>query len=126
MELDATEQHAKLWMKIEDIHLTEADKFLLTEGGQLNDRHVNAAQRLLRAHHPNLKGLSLTMVAGRQKLPSNGLQAFYVRGNQWIVLSTIDCRPAKVNVMTPCMTTKMQIPCLQFHSHWRLLSTYHS
>ena len=76
MELDATEQHIKLWMKIEDIHLTEADKFLLTEGGQRNDRHVNAAQRLLRAHHPNLKGLSLTMVAGRQKLLSNGLQAF--------------------------------------------------
>ena len=76
LELDATKQHAKLWMKIEDIHLTEADKFTLMEGGQLNDRHVNAAQRLLRAHHPNLKGLSLTIVAGRQKLLSNGLQAF--------------------------------------------------
>ena len=47
LELNATEQHANLWMKIEDIHLTEADKFILTEGGQLNDRHVNAVQRLL-------------------------------------------------------------------------------
>ena len=98
VELDATEQHAKLWMKIEDIHLTEADKLILTEGGQLNDRHVNAAQRLLRAQHPNLKGLSLTMIASRQKLPPNGLQAFFVRGNHWIALSTIDCRPAEVNV----------------------------
>ena len=98
VELDATEQHAKLWMKIEDIHLTEANKLILMEGGQLNDRHVNAAQGLLRAQHPNLKGLSLTMVASRQKLPPNGLQAFFVRGNRWIVLSTIDCCPAEVNV----------------------------
>ena len=45
-----------------------------------------------------MKGLSLTMVAGRQKLPPNGLQAFFVHGNYWIVLSTIDCRPAEVNV----------------------------
>ena len=30
MELDATEQHAKLWIKIEDIHLTEVDKLMLT------------------------------------------------------------------------------------------------
>ena len=26
------------------------------------------------------------------------MQAFFVRGNHWIVLSTIDCRPAEVNV----------------------------
>ena len=91
MELDAPEQHAKLWMKIEDIHLTEADKLISTEGGQLNDRHVNAAQRLLRAQHPNLKGLSLTIVASRQKLPPKGLQAFFVHDNHWIALCTIDC-----------------------------------
>ena len=30
MELDATEQHAKLWIKIEDIHLTEVDKLMST------------------------------------------------------------------------------------------------
>ena len=47
MELDATERHAKLWIKIENIHLTEVDKLMLTEGGQLNHRHVNAAQRQL-------------------------------------------------------------------------------
>jgi len=70
----------------------------LKEDGQLNDKHVNAAQRLLRAQHPSLKDLFLTMVAGRQKLPPNGLQAFFVHGNYWIVLSTIDCRPAEVNV----------------------------
>ena len=35
MELDATERHAKLWIKIEDIHLTEVDKLILTGGGQL-------------------------------------------------------------------------------------------
>ena len=41
------------------------------------------------------------MVAGRQKLPPNELQAFFVRGNHWIVLSTIDCRPAEVSVYDP-------------------------
>ena len=38
------------------------------------------------------------MVASRQKLPPNGLQAFFACGNHWIALSTIDCRPAEVNV----------------------------
>ena len=95
VELDATERHAKLWIKIEDIHLTEVDKPILTEGGQHNDRHVYAVQRLLRAQHSNLKGLSLTMLAGRQKLPPNGLHTFFVRGNHWIVLSITDCRPAE-------------------------------
>ena len=58
----------------------------------------NAAQRLLRSQHPNLEGLLLKMVAGWQKLPPNGLQAFFVRGNHWIVPSTNDCHPAEVKV----------------------------
>ena len=35
MELDAAKQHAKLWIKIEDIHLIEVDKLILMEGGNL-------------------------------------------------------------------------------------------
>ena len=96
MEVD--DQMEQLWMKIGDIQLMEADKCILTEGGQLYDKHINAAQRLLKAQHPNLKGMCSALVAGRQKLPPNGLQAFFVRGNHWIVLSTMDCRSGEVNV----------------------------
>lgn len=46
MELDATEQHCNLWIKIEDIHLTEANKLILMEGGQHTSRHMNAVERL--------------------------------------------------------------------------------
>ena len=55
---------------------TEADKFIVTEGAQLSDKHINAVQRLLQAQHPNLKGMCSTLVAGRQKLPPGELQAF--------------------------------------------------
>lgn len=43
-------------MKIEDIHLTLADKTILTEGGQLSDKHISAAQRLLQGPYPNFEG----------------------------------------------------------------------
>ena len=91
-------QMEQVWMKIEDVQLTEADKFIVTEGAQLSDKHINAVQRLLQAQHPNLKGMCSTLVAGRQKLPPGGLQAFFVRGNHWIVLSTLDFRSGEVNV----------------------------
>ena len=82
---------------IDDIQLMEADKCIMT-GGQLSDKQINAAQRLLKAQHPNLKGICSTLVAVRQKIPPNGLQAFFVRGNHRIVLSTMDCRSGEVNV----------------------------
>jgi len=96
MEVD--DQTEQLWMKIEDVQLTEADKFIVTEVVQLSDKHINAVQKLLQANHPNLKGMCSTLVAGRRKLPPSGLQAFFVRGNHWIVLSTLDCRSGEVNV----------------------------
>ena len=92
------EMEQQQWMKIRDIQLTEDDKCILTGGRQLSDNHVNAVQRLLQAQHPNLKGMCSTLVASRHKLPSNGLQALFVRGNHWIALSTMDCRSGEVNV----------------------------
>ncbi len=77
MEVD--DQTEQLWMKIEDVQLTEADKFIVTEVVQLSDKHINAVQKLLQANHPNLKGMCSTLVAGRRKLPPSGLQAFFVR-----------------------------------------------
>ena len=97
MEVD-DQSTKQLWIKIVDIQLTEADKLVVTGGAQLSDKHIDAAQKLLQAKHPNLKGMCSTLVAGRKKLPPSGLQTFFVRGNHWIVLSTLDCRSGEVNV----------------------------
>ena len=86
------------WIKIDDVQLTEGDKLIVTEGAQLSDKHIDAAQKMLQAQHPNLKGMCSTLVAGRQRLPPSGLQAFFVLGNHWIVLSTLDCRSGEVSL----------------------------
>lgn len=97
---------AQLWVKMEDVQLTQDDKAILLKGRQLNDRHMNAVQRLLKTHHPTLKGLCSTLLAASQKLPPRGLHAFFVRGNHWIVLSTLGCRPGEVNVYDSLYTSQ--------------------
>lgn len=119
MEVDY--QMEKLWVKIEDVQLTVDDRSIVTEGGQLSDKPINAVQRLLQEQHPNVKGLCSTIVAGKQKLPPNGLQGFFVRGNHWIVLSTMNCRPGEVNVYD-CTVARMLIPCQQPQGHWRYIN----
>ena len=45
------------WVKIKDISLTTVDKHLLTIGEKLSDKHINAAQRLLKMTFPKINGL---------------------------------------------------------------------
>jgi len=42
------------WVKIKDISLIIADKCLLTNGEKLSDKHINAAQRILKMTFPKL------------------------------------------------------------------------
>ena len=45
------------WVKIKDITLTVADKQLSTQGAKLSDKHINAAQRILKLMFPKINEL---------------------------------------------------------------------
>lgn len=94
-----------VWVTIRDIELTEHEKSILKNGEKLTDKHINAAQRLLYAQFPTLEGLELTLVAPHHKLCPNGIHAFFVHNNHWIVLFTIDCSPGQVDVFDSIYTS---------------------
>lgn len=78
----------------------------MKNGEKLTGKHINAAQRLLHAQFPTLEGLELTLVVPHRKLRLNGIQAFFVCSNHWIVLSTIDCCPGQVNTFDSLYTSQ--------------------
>ena len=46
------EDNIKTWVKIKDISLTCHDKDILEKGKKLSDKHINFAQRILKAKFP--------------------------------------------------------------------------
>ena len=66
-------------------------------GGQLNDKHMNFAQILLKQQFSNFQGLYSTLLLFQQKQifakarGRNVLQIIHTRQDHWIVASTIDC-----------------------------------
>ncbi len=73
--------------------LTLSDEKDLVNNEMLNDHHINVAQRLLNIQFPDIEGLGHTLHQSRPptKSISNGLQIIFVRGNHWIVASSIAC-----------------------------------
>ena len=62
---------------------------------------MDKGQALLKAHYPHINGLQSVILAEKYALipqPEEFLQILNVRGNHWILLSTIGCPPATVNV----------------------------
>ena len=71
-------------------------------GGQLTDKHINFAQKLVGSKHKDVYGLQLTLTLHKaSKIPvrclKNFLQITHCRINHWIVVSTILTHP-KVTV----------------------------
>ena len=50
-----------LWLP--DLHLNTTDKEILTGGGWLNDKHIMAAQLLLKKQFPHVHGLQPTILS---------------------------------------------------------------
>lgn len=71
-------------------------------GGQLTDKHINFAQKLVGSKHKDVYGLKLTLTLHKAtRIPArcmkNFLQIMHCRTNHWIVASTILTHP-KVTV----------------------------
>ena len=92
---------AKLWLSLNHLDLTEADRDIITSGEKLNDKHINFAQEILKRQFRKLQGLQSTLCLSklRAPLPATGtLQIIHSRGNHWIVASTVACSAGEVMV----------------------------
>jgi hypothetical protein len=79
-----------IWLKFNDIVLTNNDKHIIEGGKCLKDQHMNFAQRLLKNQFPKLNGLRLTVLQGQAhtQATSNAIQLLHIKNNHWIVAYT--------------------------------------
>ena len=68
----------------------------------LNDRHVTAAQHLLKQHHPDVSGLQPTILQLTRMFNVHHnrefVQCLNLSSNHWITVSTVGCPPGVINV----------------------------
>ena len=100
------EDNVKTWVKIKDISLTCHDKDILEKGEKLSDKHINFAQRILKAKFPKINGLRLTLLQDKShKEPTNNaLQIFHTGGDHWICATTIGVSGKRVLVYDSAYT----------------------
>ena len=54
-------QSDKIWVQMDRIRLTNADKHIISSGKKLNGLHINYAHHILKQQFPSLKGLQNTL-----------------------------------------------------------------
>jgi hypothetical protein len=114
---DTLRKQSKTWISIDKLILTEKERLALTNGQQLSDIHITAAQRLLQKQFSHLNGLQSTTYQLSKPLSDyrNVLQILHVtnpeKKNQtidhWSVLSTMNCENSPFNsneVITQLLT----------------------
>ena len=70
-------QSDKIWVQMDRIRLTNADKHIISSGKKLNDLHINYAHHILKHQFPSLKGLQNTLYQSKKQPreePTNKLQ----------------------------------------------------
>ena len=90
----------KIWLRAFGCYLTVSDKYIFQNKEQLNDRHIDFAERILLNQFPGVGGLGCTLF--QKKAPAekikNGIHIIHDRGNHWIVASTISCTRNTVKI----------------------------
>ena len=73
------------------IKLHAEEKAILLGGGKLNDKHINFAQALLKAHDRKIEGLRNTLQQAQFNFNTSSevVQIVHVRMDHWIVISNI-------------------------------------
>ena len=88
------------WIEIGDIILFPEDRKLLESGGWLNDKHINAAQMLLKVQHSHISSLQNTLLQQIDGFQVQGnkvfVQCLNLRNNHWITASNMRCAPGTV------------------------------
>lgn len=70
-----------MWLRFDDCFMTMSDRSALTDGGMLNDMHVNCAQQLLLRQFPSTNA-TLYQNKLPQKKIEEGVQIIHDRGNR--------------------------------------------
>ena len=81
--------------------LSSEQKRILFSKAWLDDTVIDKGQALLKAQYPHISGLQSVILTEKYALipqPDEFLQILNVNGNHWILLSTIGCPPATINV----------------------------
>ena len=90
------QKQSKKWISIDKLMLTEKEKTAITNGQQLSDIHITAAQRLLKAQFSHLNG-SVYQLSKPLTHYENVIQILNVNNpdnaniDHWSVLSTVNC-----------------------------------
>ena len=82
------------WLTVNKISLLDEDRRIIATGEELNDKHINFAQSLLKKQFKDIQGLTSTLLltsSPGHPIVSNGLQIIHTRGSHWIVATTIGC-----------------------------------
>ena len=84
--------------------LTSTEKKDLLQGGQLNDNHINYAQKMLQMQFPVVEGLESTLLQTNwqnyvyRKIVHGGLQIIHSRSNHWTLVSRLECDDSEINI----------------------------
>ena len=93
------------WVK--DPYLSKSEKAILESDRWLNDRHISAAQCLLKRQYPHVDGLQDPILGSRlmfSVMHSEGVQIIHLE-KHWICISTIGCQPGHVDVYDSLYST---------------------
>ena len=84
------------WICIYKITLNAHYELLLLENHELNDKHINASQKLLL---PSFQGLKNSLVQDHIGFWTNNyIQILHSCSCHWITASTIGCQPGTINI----------------------------
>ena len=75
------------------IQLLIEDKLMIEEQHQLNDRHINFVQAMLRIQFPKCDGLKNTLLQNQVRLTiaNKIVKILHIRNNHWVVISNVHC-----------------------------------
>ncbi len=98
------QEKLKSWVKFLPCPLLMADKEILESTGWLNDRIINASQKMLQLQATHIKGWQSTLYqqnSAKFELidkEEDFVQIVHVRNNHWITVSNIGCDVSVVNI----------------------------
>ena len=103
--MNVRNKECQVTMWLPRLNLQIKDKVdLETDSSWLNDRHMNAAQKLLHEQFPTVSGLADTVLSqGKWKYdPTNAVQILHMRENHWVCVSTMAVLLILLMSMTAC------------------------
>ena len=90
-KVGSTCSNVTIWIKIDRIALTLADKHTIADDLKLHDKHIQFGQCMIHHQFPGIGGLRYTLLQERYyEFPRNSIQAIFCKARQhWVVASNM-------------------------------------